>query len=364
MSFRSDPLRFIETAFSDGRPATWLPGRQLCVADAEAGRRILWNREGLYRDTTDFFGTRNGPLQPREAQISVGAAARAALEARLQDVDIEGAVAELPARTAWPATGNRLLFDLLEPLLSAPRRGAEFRTLVREVVASRILRRRPPWWNLRAQTLRQRLIGAVRVELASGPGIEEGDLLDILAGAAPDNSVEQITDVYVSLLFAMVGSIGFAFGWAVWLMARNEAFEDEPAHLILEALRLYPVAWFLGRVPAVAHEIMAHPVTPDDVVVVCPYAIHRNPAWWDDPLAFRPDRWRDRRDRVAWLPFGAGPHSCVAVNLTLDLGGRLVAALQSRGRWSVQTADERPGVGPALRPPQFTLESPLHGPRS
>ncbi len=43
--------------------------------------------------------------------------------------------------------------------------------------------------------------------------------------------------------------------------------------------------------------------------------MHRDPALWDRPLIFDPDRFSaqnsDRRDRWQYLPFGAGPRSCI-----------------------------------------------------
>ena len=45
------------------------------------------------------------------------------------------------------------------------------------------------------------------------------------------------------------------------------------------------------------------------------YALHHDPALWDSPETFDPDRFnaaRSRtRDRWQYLPFGAGPRSCI-----------------------------------------------------
>ena len=44
-------------------------------------------------------------------------------------------------------------------------------------------------------------------------------------------------------------------------------------------------------------------------------SVQRDPALWDDPLTFDPDRFSPEkskvRDRWQYLPFGAGPRSCI-----------------------------------------------------
>ena len=87
---------------------------------------------------------------------------------------------------------------------------------------------------------------------------------------------------------------------------------------VLEALRLWPVAWFLARRPARPHAIAGVTVTPEDDVIVCPYAVHRNPRHWEDPHAYRPERWAADRDPRAFIPFGWGPHRCIAGTLSMQ----------------------------------------------
>jgi cytochrome P450 len=51
------------------------------------------------------------------------------------------------------------------------------------------------------------------------------------------------------------------------------------------------------------------------MLVVGIYALHRDPDLWDHPLVFDPDRFNPQnangRDRWQYLPFGAGPRSCI-----------------------------------------------------
>jgi cytochrome P450 len=51
------------------------------------------------------------------------------------------------------------------------------------------------------------------------------------------------------------------------------------------------------------------------IAMVSFYAMHRDPALWEDPLRFDPDRFLPERSkgrsRWQYLPFGGGPRSCV-----------------------------------------------------
>jgi pentalenene oxygenase len=100
--------------------------------------------------------------------------------------------------------------------------------------------------------------------------------------------------------------------------------------------------------------LLGHEVDPGWTVIVSPYAVHRNPACWPEPENFLPERWAQPLDRSAWLPFGAGPHSCVAIGLTFQLLQRLLGAFFER-RWRIEGGDGAPLIGPALAPPLYRL---------
>jgi cytochrome P450 len=86
-------------------------------------------------------------------------------------------------------------------------------------------------------------------------------------------------------------------------------------HVITESLRLYPPAWSLGREALEELELGGFRVARGENVWFCPWAIQRDARWFDEPDAFRPERWeRDlhkRLPRYAYFPFGGGPRLCI-----------------------------------------------------
>src|SRR6266566_1446150 len=71
-------------------------------------------------------------------------------------------------------------------------------------------------------------------------------------------------------------------------------------------------------------------------VLICPYTLHRHPAFWDQPAKFDPERFApDRtnsRPRYAYIPFGAGPRFCVGNNLGMMEAAFVVAMVARRLR--------------------------------
>lgn len=85
--------------------------------------------------------------------------------------------------------------------------------------------------------------------------------------------------------------------------------------LLDESLRLYPPAPRMDR-QAVDRDLLGDAqVEAGDIVSVWPWLIHRSRRLWDDPDAFDPDRFlperKADRHRFQYIPFGAGPRTCV-----------------------------------------------------
>lgn len=91
---------------------------------------------------------------------------------------------------------------------------------------------------------------------------------------------------------------------------------DEVEWFLLEAERMYPSALFFPRIPIEDVEILGYVVPKGTVVFYSPYMSHRDPATFENPNSFDPDRWNPARGGERPSPaklhgFGGGPRVCL-----------------------------------------------------
>jgi cytochrome P450 len=93
------------------------------------------------------------------------------------------------------------------------------------------------------------------------------------------------------------------------------------AQVIREALRLYPPGWLYTRRALQADRLGDYVVPPGTDVFICSWLLHRHPAYWPQPEAFRPERFAPaadaQRHRYAYLPFSAGPRHCIGESFAM-----------------------------------------------
>jgi cytochrome P450 len=101
---------------------------------------------------------------------------------------------------------------------------------------------------------------------------------------------------------------------------RRLTHEDVPrlrytVQVLHEAMRLCPPAPAVGRTVMADIDVDGYRLHAGTVAIVAIYAMHRDPALWEDPLRFDPDRFSPERskgrDRWQYLPFGGGPRGCI-----------------------------------------------------
>lgn len=88
-----------------------------------------------------------------------------------------------------------------------------------------------------------------------------------------------------------------------------------------ETLRLYPPSWFIPRLAERADTIGGFAIPAGATVAVSQYALQRDPAFWQDPERFDPDRFlperSEGRPRCSYIPFGVGPRQCIGIQFAL-----------------------------------------------
>ena len=128
--------------------------------------------------------------------------------------------------------------------------------------------------------------------------------------------------------------------------------------VIFETLRLFPPVWFQTREALESIEIGETPLEKDDLVFVATALIHRDPAIWEEPDAFRPERflpgpdgpWRPPH-RYAFFPFGGGRHLCIGRHLAMHELQRSIRALAGRFRFEIESDVEVAAeLGVVLKP--------------
>jgi cytochrome P450 len=190
---------------------------------------------------------------------------------------------------------------------------------------------------------------------------------------------KQLRDEVMTLVLAGFETTSNALSWTLYLLTKHPlvakkveeeatrvlggriaTFEDLPRleyteRVLQESMRLYPPAWCFERAALEADEVGGYSIPAGTTIAVCPYALHRNPAYWENPEAFDPDRFlperSEARSRFAYLPFGDGPRICIGKSFAM-METKIVLAMMA-GAFHLEFAGEDhveldPGI--TLRP--------------
>ncbi len=91
--------------------------------------------------------------------------------------------------------------------------------------------------------------------------------------------------------------------------------------VVTETLRLYPVAWAVGREAIEEVSIQGHLVARGTQIYIHQWQAHRHPNHFERPEDFLPERWTSELHRALpkglYSPFGAGPRVCVGQHMAL-----------------------------------------------
>lgn len=172
---------------------------------------------------------------------------------------------------------------------------------------------------------------------------EDGDLLDVMAGAVYELSGQKLDDELLRkrLLWMLLPSaepIGRALSWLWFALARapecverirkeldsilagrKPTYDDigkleYTSQVVMETMRLYPPFWCITRQAINEDTICGNSIAPNDLIFFNILGVHTNPRYWEDPLKFNPDNFSKEkikeRPATAYIPFSNGNRMC------------------------------------------------------
>ena len=235
-----------------------------------------------------------------------------------------------------------------------------------------------------ASAVLHRLAGEILGACRADPD-RDAPLVQALIAARDPETGRQLSDAEIRcelVIFLLAGhdTTSTTLSYAMWALGHHSEIQDRvraevaslgqrrltPADVpqlrytvavLHEALRLCPPAPVVTRTATADIDVAGYRVEAGTELVVGISAMHRDPALWDNPLDFDPDRFSPEnsadRDRWQYLPFGGGPRSCIGdhfamLEATLALATiiRDVKIHSSGGEFPVSTPFTAVAAGP------------------
>lgn len=226
-----------------------------------------------------------------------------------------------------------------------------------------------------ADTLR-RLAEDVLRSCREDPEVEAPLVRALMAATDPETGAgltdAEIRDELIVFIAAGHDTTATALTYALWQLGRypemqenvraeaaelgdRELGPEDITHLgytvqvLREALRLCPPAPAAARTAVRDIEVDGYRVRAGSLLLFGTYAVQRDPALWEWPQIFDPQRFRPEAyktlERWQYLPFGAGPRSCIGDHFAM-LEATLALATIVRGTEIRSTDDHFPVATP------------------
>jgi cytochrome P450 len=184
---------------------------------------------------------------------------------------------------------------------------------------------------------------------AQGNVHEQDDVLSLLIAAMDEDgsqmTLKQLRDETMTLFLAGHETTALTLAWTWYLLGENPSAEarlheelhgvlggraPEPGDLerlpylqavVSESLRLYSPAAVMSRLSTAPFSFGGYDFPQGTTAIMSQWVMHRDPRFYDDPEAFRPERWLDgleaRLPKGAYFPFGDGPRRCIGQGFAL-----------------------------------------------
>ena len=232
-----------------------------------------------------------------------------------------------------------------------------------------------PWRHFRRTLLHpadDALYEEIRAHRADPSLAERDDILSLLLTARDEDGEgltdSELRDELMTLLLAGHETTATALSWTLERLVRHPDVlarlteearagdEDDGGEymdaVIKEALRLRPVVPAVARYLTEPTELGGRVLPAGIHITPSIYLTHRNPAIYDDPERFRPERFLERpAGTYEWIPFGGGTRRCLGA--TFALFEMKIVLGEVLRRFDLKTTDE-PGERIARRAITFS----------
>ena len=208
---------------------------------------------------------------------------------------------------------------------------------------------------------------SARIE--AGEDVPE-DFLTLLLRAGESEkerlSIEEIEDNIITFIAAGHETTARALTWMFYLLSHDqtarERAEAEADVLDIdgiapekwgeqmpwitacfeETMRLFPPAAVVLRTLTDDVEFGEYQIPKGTNIYVCQWVLHRHTTLWEDPAAFRPERFfgdnRKSIGRFEYLPFGMGPRVCIGASFAMQEAQIILAIMLRRFRFDYNAA--------------------------
>jgi len=198
---------------------------------------------------------------------------------------------------------------------------------------------------------------------------QRGDLLSMLVAARDEGDGSGMDDVQVrdevlTIFLAGYETVANALTWTWYLLSQNPEAADRmyaevreelgtgdgartatmedygrlkyTEMVFAESMRLYPPAWAMGRRSTQPLELGEYRIPAGAHFFFSQYVMQRSAEFWDEPLAFRPERHtveaKAERPRFVYFPFGGGRRQCIGEGFAWMEGVLSLATIAQRWR--------------------------------
>lgn len=146
-----------------------------------------------------------------------------------------------------------------------------------------------------------------------------------------------LRDTIMNFIFAGFETTAAAITWTLYCLAKYPNEQEKAAKEVLitdkqanigwqdidlpylnffikESMRFYPPVWFYIRESLADDYIDGKFIPKGSFIIICPFALHQHPLFWQNPALFNPERFEKQQMQgkaFVYIPFGQGKRMCI-----------------------------------------------------